>query len=843
MGDVYLGFDPQTQREVAIKTRRGGSPERFVREASLMAALEHPGILRVFDAGVDPASGLAYYVCERVEGARDLRDVFRTLSLAERVELVRDAAEALGHAHQQGIVHRDLKPDNLLVDERGQVRVADFGLAGADDLERLTRTGALLGTPTHLAPEMWRAVEGSRTELDPRSDVWALGVVLYEALTSELPFEGESWIELRNRIVDSRPRPPSSVSPEVPRPLQAVCLRALARDPAGRPADGAALARELEAALRAGSGAPRFGAWGALALLALGLAFGVGVLLPAGPSPTPAPRVARAGPSSSAEAAPATAPASASPRPSASAPEEREAQLAVVEAQALRRAGRWAEAREVLARVLARSPRYAAAWRERGQLSGDRHELAAAIADLARAEELAPRDAEIAALHAVYLRQAGRLDAASAVVARARARGLAHAELSLVEASLAGYQDPARAQRIVDAVIEAQPNLAKAWTHRASLLLREGNRQAALAAIERAIELEPDFALGWQQRGRLLLGAGALDQALSDLRQAVSLAPANLNALTNLGAALIQKGLHSEALEVLERAKALHPGSRDVLLNRGHALRGLGRLADARDSFAAALELTPLDHPQHEPLRQTVDSLGAASNLDPVADPQGALREAARLQDAGQHDQALRLAETVLASNPRLAEAHYRTGNLLMHLRRAREALGPLNSAVELDPDTREHWNDRGLAHQALRDHARAIEDFTHVVERWPDHPQAWNNRAISRRQTGDPQGAVADCTRALELDAGYVEAYANRANALLNLRQPAKAEADVTRALELRPEVSLYGLRGAARQLARDWAGARADFQRFLSEAPPNDPRRGQVQERLRAVEAALAR
>jgi eukaryotic-like serine/threonine-protein kinase len=247
MGVVYVARDQGTGRRVALKLIQGDVDarrlERFRREGELTARLRHPGVVGVHSAGT--WEGKPYLAYELVEGARTLDQAFKERELVERVELVRDTALALGAAHDLGITHRDIKPDNILVDGEGRVRVADFGLATAQDLETLTRTGAVVGTPLYMAPEKFVA-GGAR---GPSLDVWSLGVVLYEAICGELPFFAESVPDLVRALM-APPRPPSSLRPETPPDLEAICLRALSHDIGERYAEGNAFAADLDRFLK-----------------------------------------------------------------------------------------------------------------------------------------------------------------------------------------------------------------------------------------------------------------------------------------------------------------------------------------------------------------------------------------------------------------------------------------------------------------------------------------------------------------------------------------------------------------------------------------------------------------
>mgnify|MGYP001230598614 CR=1 FL=1 len=287
MGAVFRAEELGSGRAVALKVLGGPSSpervERLRREGELAARLDHPGIVRVHSAGNE--GGVPWLACELVEGARPLRDALPTLPRAERLRLVREVAEAVGFAHAQGVVHRDLKPENVLLDGAGRARVADFGLARAEGLEALTRTGQLVGTPAYMAPELYE----SPTRAGPASDVWALGVLLYEALVDRLPFPAETLVELAGQLATQDPPCPRAIDPSVPPALEAVCLQALARDPARRYPQAGALAADLARAVGGARvearGPVRRGRSLGVGLVALSAALLLGVLARFAPPP------------------------------------------------------------------------------------------------------------------------------------------------------------------------------------------------------------------------------------------------------------------------------------------------------------------------------------------------------------------------------------------------------------------------------------------------------------------------------------------------------------------------------------------------------------------------------
>lgn len=246
MGSVWRAEDPLLGRAVALKflpQSLASSPaarQRFVREAQAASRLEHAAIATVYDAG--EADGQVYIAMQLVPGETVAERVRRgALPLPEAVRIAARCAEALAHAHARGIVHRDVKSSNLMLADGHRVVLVDFGLALPEGQERLTTTGATVGTVAYMAPEVIRGAAG-----DARADIYGLGVVLYEMLTGTLPFTGERTEALLYAAVHAPVRRPSERRPEVPPELDRVVLSALVKDPAQRYAAAADLAHDLE---------------------------------------------------------------------------------------------------------------------------------------------------------------------------------------------------------------------------------------------------------------------------------------------------------------------------------------------------------------------------------------------------------------------------------------------------------------------------------------------------------------------------------------------------------------------------------------------------------------------
>jgi beta-lactam-binding protein with PASTA domain len=248
MADVFLAHDSILDRNVALKvmsTRYASDDEfveRFKREAQSAAALSHPNIVSIFDRGASE-DGTYYIAMEYLPGGTLKDRIMRKGALPARTAaaVALQIAEALQAAHERGVIHRDIKPHNILITESGDVKVTDFGIARAASSSTMTRTGSILGTAHYISPE-----QAMGEHVGPSSDLYSLGVVLYEMLTGELPYDADTPLGIAMKHVNGHLRQPKEVNPSVPAGINAITCRLLAKDPEDRYASDAELIEDLE---------------------------------------------------------------------------------------------------------------------------------------------------------------------------------------------------------------------------------------------------------------------------------------------------------------------------------------------------------------------------------------------------------------------------------------------------------------------------------------------------------------------------------------------------------------------------------------------------------------------
>jgi eukaryotic-like serine/threonine-protein kinase len=248
MGEVFLAHDGVLERDVALKVLRSQYAgdeefaERFRREARSAASLSHPNIVQVYDRG-ETEDGTSYIAMEYVPGGTLKEQIGRRAPFGDRETAAVGAqiADALGAAHERGVIHRDIKPQNVLVTASGNLKVTDFGIARAASAVTSSASGAILGTVGYISPE-----QALGEPVGPASDLYSLGVVLYEMLTGGLPFTADNSIAVCMKHVNEQPRPPKALNPDIPEGMNALVLMLLAKHPADRYGSAMELLTDLE---------------------------------------------------------------------------------------------------------------------------------------------------------------------------------------------------------------------------------------------------------------------------------------------------------------------------------------------------------------------------------------------------------------------------------------------------------------------------------------------------------------------------------------------------------------------------------------------------------------------
>jgi serine/threonine-protein kinase len=595
MGRVFRARDLHDGSLVALKLVDGDDP-RFAREARILADLAHPAIVRHVADGTD-ADGARYLVMEWLEGEDLAARLDRgPLSVADTVVLGRRVAAALGAAHGRGVIHRDVKPSNVVLPE-GRVdraKVVDFGLARATrSTATRTRTGALLGTLGYMAPEQ----ANGGPDVGPAADVFSLGCILYECLTGERAFHGAHVVAILASLLTRQPPRPRARAPHVPRALDALVVRMLARDPRDRPASGV----EVEAALAS------LGTLRAVPTLVrpahvVALASAVGLAGLAAMGGTISRRSARASVASeaptgaraaggSADGAPAAASSEAPramtdfPAPPGTPPRaaaEYAAGLAAIRDAALDRAV------SHLTRALALDPSLAPAhlrlslWTDTvlPATESRAHFRAAREA----AHRLAPRDRELLdAVEPAFLVEPPDLEEVGRRLRAVARRRPNDVELALLAIGVSGGKTTAADY---DGVLRLDPGFAYAWWSRANAQFRVNDTAAARASVDRCLGAAPDATLCVLLRTRIDAREGRCDAMEVDARRVVALENGGANGYAHLANALAARGADRAAVEEAVHERAL--ATADERERSTNELYDLAQTAASFGDFAAA---------------------------------------------------------------------------------------------------------------------------------------------------------------------------------------------------------------------------------------------------------------
>ena len=688
MGEVYRAIDSRLGREVAVKVlpKDADSPtkrERFLREAQAASALNHPGIVTVHDVG--HAQGVDFIVMERVEG-QTLRDILDAgpLPVELALDYARQAAAALAVAHRAGIVHRDLKPQNLMVTSGGQLKVLDFGLArvesGAVDSvgptkERLTAFGTVVGTPGYMSPEQ---VEGG--QVDARTDVFSLGIVLYEMLTGKAPFGGTSVAAVLYEIVHRVPEAAVRLRPGLKRDVTDVLDGMLDKDPEQRFANGA----ELLAALSGGSPVSRRGrrrrfaialdwvhrqlAWIVAAAVLLASFVAGAVLWKTRLPHSPAPQTA-------------------------SAPSPGNGYDRYLEGLELVK--RWDkgtnldDAIRLFRQAAAEDPSFALAF--------------ARLADAQRIKYALTRDKAWLAEAGKSADEAVRLNPGLAPVQVALGR--IHGMRGSNDLAFAAFE---RALAIDANDPEANQAIARQYE-------RLGRLKDAEASYRKALSLDPENLSILDSFANFLFRQGRFEDAVREWRAVIRLAPDNAAALVNLGSALSETGRFAEAITLYERAVSLKPSTM-AYSNLGTAYSRAGRYPDSAAAYRKALELDDADWL-------------AWGNLGYVSSWMGGMDE----QAVEAFDRAIQLAEAERKESPRDPALHSQLALYYAKTGKSQLSLQRLSTALTLSPGTGQFQADAAEVYELLGRREKAVAAVRRALDLGFQRQQLLRNPELSR--------------------------------------------------------------------------------------------------------------
>jgi serine/threonine protein kinase/tetratricopeptide (TPR) repeat protein len=783
MGVVYLAHDPELDRPVALKVPKLASPgaeERFLREARAAAAVTHPNLCPVFDVG--RADGELYLAMAFIPGPT-LTALLRQegpLPPARAAALAAGIAAGMAEAHRHGIIHRDLKPGNVLLNRHGEPVVTDFGLArrgpGADSTgdpdetgffdPRLTRDGAVMGTPAYMSPEQ---AKGQVDQVGPASDIYALGAILFELLTGRQPFHADSAAALVGKIEREPAPPPSQVRPGLPVKLDAICLKALAKKPAERVASMEAFAAAL-APFASGVKRRRL-RWVTISAAAVLLPVLAGIIfylktdhgdvIVRFNDPNAKVEITVDGNEITIDENGRITRLTTGPHTMQVKGPDFETQTKLFKITRQETSLVEFELRPKANSATAASPPGRAGRARLATLLANGHELflrdafkaVGQVAD--EALRIDPESPGALALRSVYRGTCGD---------RAGSRKDADAALRLnSETFLALYvrgflEEEKHDESIADLTIALRlnPTISSTWANRANAYLRKGEYRQAIADATRSIEMHFQGYRPYVARAIARGQLGDFQGALADLNKAAGF---------DRGYATIN---------------VLRAG---VYAKMGDFKKSDAEWAEAKTRDAALTdESRAVFHDPPKPLPPKKLSPAEQTALEAAL----GLADKAAANDAAVGD-GLKAADEACRLDPTSAKAHSLRARLYGMTGRFKEGLVEANEAIRLNTDDVWAYVMRGSCKDETGDHAGAIADHTIAIRLDPKHPLAWRNRGSSYFRRGHYSQSLADTNESLRLRSGDTEALRNRAICYVNLGEYEKALADFERVAVVR--------------------------------------------------------
>lgn len=781
MAEVYKGYQPSMDRYVAIKLMHGYLAEdedfvkRFRREAKAIGDLRHPHIVQAYDFDIE--DDLYYMVQEFVEGGT-LKDRLREASergeripIEDTVQVFEAICDAVDYAHSKDRIHRDIKPDNIMFDATDRPVLTDFGIAAIVGGERFTATGAMVGTPAYMSPE-----QGKGDPNDPRSDIYSLGVVLYEMLTGRVPFDADTPFAVVLKHLNEALPMPRSINPELTPSIERVILRALAKAPEDRYQTACALAEDLKEAVSE----PEPWAWeGEEAQPAPQAAAAVGTSIP-GPPAGSVPADEHVTP----PIVVAPGPPAAGALPASDMPQEKPR----------RRRKWWIWVVIAVAAVLTTACcllALAAARENRGKRDLDTPPTAAEKVEAGQPTATATSS------------QVGR-DRATPTAQPGDTAALIQTGIEVLGEECSGDAEAAKA--LFERALEQDPNALLAQIGLARCAMCSGDVPTAFSALEKAIATAPEDARPYFWRGQLWFEEGDAEQAYADLEQALALDP-------NFAQAYLYRAIiamwpfedYDQALADLDAAIELAPELAYAYLLRGQSYLWYADDADqALSDLTKFIELAP-DLPDGYALRgeayldylgdyeQAIPDYAAAIERDDT-EPFYYKQRARAYEQLGEWEQAVDDYARAIDLVPD-GELYLRLGMALYVVERYEEAIESLDQAILMGGITEgAAHHGQGWVYHAMERYEDAIEAYDRAADfSWEDY--AWPffeespiplDRARAYRELGRFEEALGDLDALIAAQEWWFRPYVERALTYRAMGQERQARQDLLAALEL---------------------------------------------------------